>query len=161
MFNRSRDRRQLEKEILEQGRLPPGQSLTLKFPVLNYGPVPKYDLSEWDLRLWGEVEEEVRWSWEEVQELPRTKVRMDIHCVTRWSKFDTLWEGVSVRALIEQGFIQTKPEAAFVIQHAEYGYTANLPLEVVLQENFLLATLDDIGLNVIAGQGMLTRFYPG
>ncbi len=65
---------------------------------------------------------------------------MDLHCVTRWSKFDTVWEGVSVRTLVEQGLIQPEPTAKFVMQHAEFGYTTNLPLEVVLQENFLLAT---------------------
>jgi DMSO/TMAO reductase YedYZ molybdopterin-dependent catalytic subunit len=65
---------------------------------------------------------------------------MDVHCVTRWSKFDTQWEGVSVRALLDQGLIQLKPEVRYVLQVAEFGYTANLPLEVVLQDNFLLAT---------------------
>jgi len=65
---------------------------------------------------------------------------MDIHCVTRWSKFDTLWEGVSVRDLVDQGYIKLKPTAKYVMQHAEYGFTVNLPLEVVLQDNFLLAT---------------------
>jgi DMSO/TMAO reductase YedYZ molybdopterin-dependent catalytic subunit len=65
---------------------------------------------------------------------------MDIHCVTRWSKFDTQWEGVSVRILVENGLIKPKPQASFVMQHAEYGFTANLPLEVVLADNFLMAT---------------------
>jgi DMSO/TMAO reductase YedYZ molybdopterin-dependent catalytic subunit len=65
---------------------------------------------------------------------------MDLHCVTRWSKVDTLWEGVSLRALVEQGLLKLKPSARHVLQHAEYGFTVNLPLEVVLQDNFLLAT---------------------
>jgi DMSO/TMAO reductase YedYZ molybdopterin-dependent catalytic subunit len=65
---------------------------------------------------------------------------MDIHCVTRWSKFDTEWEGVSVRSLIESGIVSLQPTAEYVLQHAEYGFTANLPLEIVLQDNFLLAT---------------------
>ncbi len=73
-------------------------------------------------------------------QLPRTKLAMDIHCVTRWSKFDTTWEGVSVRTLIDQGLIKLKPTARHVLQHAEYGFTVNLSLEVVLQDNFLLAT---------------------
>ncbi len=123
-----------------QGRLPPGQSLTQKFPVLHYGPVPPFDPQSWDFRVFGEVEEEVRWTWNEFQELPRTRIQMDIHCVTRWSKFDTLWEGVSVRQLVDQGIIKPRPSARFVIQHAEYGFTANLPLSAVLQETFLLAT---------------------
>lgn len=133
-------RKQEEERIRREGRLPPGQSLTQKFPVLHYGPVPPFDPATWNFRIWGEVEEEITWTWEEFQKLPRTKVVMDIHCVTRWSKFDTEWEGVSVKTLVEQGILKIKPSARFVIQHAEYGFTANLPLEVVLQENFLLAT---------------------
>ncbi|HEY57617.1 MAG TPA: sulfite oxidase-like oxidoreductase [Anaerolineae bacterium] len=134
------DHRALEERLRREGRLPPGQSLTLKFPVLHYGPIPPFDPATWDFRIWGEVEEPVRWTWEEFQQLPRTRVVMDIHCVTRWSKFETVWEGVSVRTLVEQGYIKLKPTARYVIQHAEYGFTANLPLEVVLQDNFLLAT---------------------
>lgn len=134
------DRRALEERMRREGRLPPGQSLTLKFPVLHYGPIPPFDPATWTFRIWGEVEEPVEWTWEEFQHLPRTRVVMDIHCVTRWSKFDTVWEGVSVRTLVEQGFIKLKPTARYVIQHAEYGFTANLPLEVVMQDNFLLAT---------------------
>lgn len=134
------DRRNQEDKVREEGRLPPGQSLTQKFPVLHYGPVPTFNPAAWDFRVWGEVEEEKRWSWDEFNQLPRTKLHMDIHCVTRWSKFDTDWEGVSVKTLVEQGFFKIKPTATHVMQHAEYGFTVNLPLEVVLQENFLLAT---------------------
>jgi DMSO/TMAO reductase YedYZ molybdopterin-dependent catalytic subunit len=140
MFNSIFRRREDEKKYAEQGRLPPGQSLTQKFPVLHYGPVPRFDPATWDLRAWGEVEEEVRWTWDEFQKLPRSKVNMDLHCVTRWSKFDTEWEGVSVRTLVDQGLIKLKPAARYVLQHAEYGFTVNLPLEIVLAENFLLAT---------------------
>lgn len=122
------------------GRLPPGQSLTMKFPVLHYGPVPGFDLGNWDFRVYGEVENEAHWTWDEFQKLPTTQIEMDIHCVTRWSKFDTLWEGVSVRHLIDLGMIKLKPEAKYVIQHAEYGYTTNLSLELALQDSFLLAT---------------------
>lgn len=129
-----------EDRLRNEGRLPPGQSLTLKFPVLHYGPVPDFNPATWDFRIWGEVKEEVRWTWDEFNSLPRTSIVMDIHCVTRWSKFDTQWEGVSVRTLVEQGFISILPTAKYVMQHAEYGFTANLPLEIVLQDNFLLAT---------------------
>jgi DMSO/TMAO reductase YedYZ molybdopterin-dependent catalytic subunit len=86
------------------------------------------------------VEEDRVWTWEEFNRLPRTRVKMDIHCVTRWSKADTAWEGVLVRSLVASGLIKPKAGAAHVMQHAEYGFTVNLPLEVVLQENFLLAT---------------------
>lgn len=129
-----------EEKVKKEGRLPPGQSLTQKFPVLHYGAVPPFDPQTWDFRVWGAVETPLRLTWEEFEQLPRTTLKMDIHCVTRWSKFDTTWEGVSVKAMIDSGLIRLKPEAKFVIQHAEYGYTSNLPLEIVLQENFLLAT---------------------
>ena len=133
-------RREEEERVREERRLPPGQSLTQKFPVLHYGPVPPFEPATWDLRVWGEVETVMRWTWDEFQKLPRTKLDMDIHCVTRWSKFDTQWEGVSVRMLVEQGLIVPKPSANYVLQHAEYGFTVNLPLEIVLADNFLLAT---------------------
>jgi DMSO/TMAO reductase YedYZ molybdopterin-dependent catalytic subunit len=134
------DRRKEEERIRTEGRLPTGQSLTLKFPVLHYGPVPPFNAATWDYRVWGEVEEEKTWGWNEFNQLPRTKIQMDIHCVTRWSKIDTAWEGVSVRTMVEQGLIKIKPSAKYVMQHAEYGFTVNLPLEVVLADNFLLAT---------------------
>ena len=134
------NRKSMEDLIHQQGRLPPGQSLTQKFPVLHYGPVPIFNPAAWDFRVWGEVEEERRWTWDEFLQLPRTELKMDIHCVTRWSKFDTVWSGVSVRALVEAGLIRPKAGAKFVLQHAEFGFTANLPIEVVLAENFLLAT---------------------
>jgi DMSO/TMAO reductase YedYZ molybdopterin-dependent catalytic subunit len=133
-------RREEEDRLQKEGRLPPGQSLTQKFPVLHYGPVPGFNPATWDLHLWGEVKEEVKWNWDEFNQLPRTKITMDIHCVTRWSKFDTVWEGVSLRTLIDQNFVEILPSARYVLQHAEYGFTVNLPLEVILQDNFLLAT---------------------
>ncbi len=134
------DRRKEEERVRKEGRLPPGQSLTLKFPVLHYGPVPHFNPATWDFRVWGLVEQEKSWTWDEFNQLPRTRLKMDIHCVTRWSKFDTLWEGVSVKTMVANGLFKIKPEATHVMQHAEYGFTVNLPLEVVLQDNFLLAT---------------------
>jgi DMSO/TMAO reductase YedYZ molybdopterin-dependent catalytic subunit len=134
------NRRKEEERLRNENRLPPGQSLTLKFPVLHYGPVASFNPATWDFRVWGEVENEARWNWDEFNRLPRTRVTIDLHCVTRWSKADTVWEGVSVRRLVEQGLIKLKPSAQFVMQHAEFGFTVNLPLAVVLQDNFLLAT---------------------
>ncbi|HTP02573.1 MAG TPA: sulfite oxidase-like oxidoreductase [Anaerolineales bacterium] len=134
------DRRKEEHRMISEGRLPPGQSLTLKFPVLHYGPVPRFNAATWDFRVWGEVEQEKQWTWDEFNRLPRSMIQMDIHCVTRWSKFDTVWEGVSVKRLAEEGLIRIKPAATHVMQHAEYGFTVNLPLEAVLQEGFLMAT---------------------
>ena len=129
-----------EQQVKSEGRLPPGQALTNKFPVLHYGPVPKFNPATWDFRVYGLVEEEKRWTWEEFNQLPRRKIKMDIHCVTRWSKFDTEWEGVSVKDMVEQGLIALKPGARFVMQHCEYGFTVNVPLSVVLSDVFLLAT---------------------
>lgn len=123
-----------------RGRLPPGQLLTRRFPVLHYGPVPRFDPASWIFRVWGEVETPLQLTWQEFDALPKTKLIMDIHCVTTWSKLDTEWEGVSLATLINLGLVKPTPEAAFVIQHAEFGFTANLPLQVVLADNFLLAT---------------------
>ena len=140
MFNSFFRRREDEERFEQAGRLPPGQSLTQRFPVLHYGPVPRFNPATWDFRIWGELEQEVRWTWDEFQQLPRQKLTMDIHCVTRWSKFDTEWEGVALRTLVDQGLFKVKPTAKHVLQHAEYGFTTNLSLEVALGENFLLAT---------------------
>ena len=140
MFNNIFRRKDDENRFKSEGRLPPGQSVTERFPVLHYGPVPSFKPQTWDFTISGEVESPLRLTWEEFQKLPRTTVVMDIHCVTRWSKFDTVWEGVAVRTLIDQGLVRLKPEAKYVLQVAEYGFTANIPLEVAMQENFLLAT---------------------
>jgi len=133
-------RKNEEEQMRSEGRLPPGQALTQKFPVLHYGPVPAFNPETWSFRFWGELEEEKRFSWQEFSELPRQKIVMDIHCVTRWSKFDTEWEGVSICDLVGQKILKLKPSARFVVEHAELDFTTNLPLEVVLAENFLLAT---------------------
>jgi DMSO/TMAO reductase YedYZ molybdopterin-dependent catalytic subunit len=140
MLNDFMDRKRREEEVKAEGRLPPGQSLTQKFPVLHYGSVPNYNLKTWTFRVFGLVEEEKSWTWEEFNKLPRRKVTMDIHCVTRWSKFDTAWEGVHLKDLIDGGFIKLKPEAKYCIQHCEYGFTVNVPVSVLESDNFLLAT---------------------
>ncbi len=141
MWNDFKDRREAEGQIKKDGRLPPGQSLTLKFPVLHYGPVPHYpNLDKWVFRITGLVEEEQTWNWVQFNQLPRRKITLDLHCVTRWSKFDMEWEGVHLHDLIEAGLLKIKPEAKFCIQHCEYGYTTNTSLDAVLSENFLLAT---------------------
>ncbi|MGV8026053.1 MAG: molybdopterin-dependent oxidoreductase [Anaerolineaceae bacterium] len=134
------DRKELEKEMQRENRLPPGQTLTLKFPVLHYGPVPAFDPQTWTFHIFGEVQEEKTWSWEAFQQLPRVQVNFDLHCVTRWSKFNTHWEGIQIKTLLDEKIILPKPGADYVIQHAENGFTANLPLEIVASETFLLAT---------------------
>lgn len=119
------------------GRVPPGQHLTQKFPVLHYGSVPSVDLATWDFRVFGEVDNPFRLTWAEFGALPRTALTADIHCVTRWSKLDTHWEGVSIRTMLEMA--RVRPSAAFVVGHAERGYTANLPLGVLDDEDVILA----------------------
>jgi len=90
-------RRDEEQRMKAEGRLPRGQSLTLKFPVLHYGPVPAIDPAAWSLAVFGEVEREMRWTWDEFRQIPTAEVHTDIHCVTGWSKFDTVWEGPRLR----------------------------------------------------------------
>jgi DMSO/TMAO reductase YedYZ molybdopterin-dependent catalytic subunit len=140
MINGFFQRKEDEVNYRKEGRLPPGQAITKKFPVLHYGPVPRFDAATWTFKVWGEVEEPVTLSWNDFEQLPRTRITMDLHCVTAWSKLDTQWEGVSVKSLVESGIIRLLPSARYVLQHAEYGFTANLPIEVVMQDNFLLAT---------------------
>ncbi len=133
-------RKEQEESVKKMGRLPPGQALTQKFPVLHYGPVPPFNPATWNFKVFGLVEEEKVWTWDEFNKLPRRKIQMDIHCVTRWSKFDTTWEGVHLKDLIDQGFIKPKPEAKFIMQHCEYNFTVNVPIEVALSDVFLMAT---------------------
>jgi DMSO/TMAO reductase YedYZ molybdopterin-dependent catalytic subunit len=131
------NRRKEEERLKAEKRVPPGQSVTQKFPVLHYGPVPAFNESTWDLRVFGEIENEKRWTWAEFQELPTVQVKVDIHCVTRWSKFDTVWEGPLFRDFVQ--LFGLKPTVKYVIAHAEYGFTTNLPLEAMLEDNVLLA----------------------
>jgi len=90
------------------GMLPPGQSLTSRFPILQYGSIPEFNPCTWDFHIWGAVEEPVVWTWDQVMGLPRIKRRLDLHCVTTWSKLDTAWEGISLKMLIEDGWIKPK-----------------------------------------------------
>src|SRR5690606_3744034 len=120
IFDDILSRRREEERIKAEGRLPPGQSLTQKFPVLHYGPTPGFDEATWDLRVFGEVEKEMRWTWQEFQALPTKTLTTDIHCVTRWSKFDTVWEGVPFKEFVK--LFGLKPTAKYVIAHCEYGY---------------------------------------
>lgn len=130
-------RREKEKEMRAAGRLPDGQSLTEKFPVLTYGPTPRFNPKTWDLRVFGAVEAEKRWRWDDLLTLPSRQIVVDIHCVTRWSKFDTTWEGIMFRDFLRE-FALTD-EARYVIAHCDYGYTTNLPLETMLDDDVMLA----------------------
>lgn len=125
----------------QEPRLPPGQILTEKWPVLHHGAMPKVNLDTWDLRVFGLVASDVRWTWDEFKALPRVQVESDIHCVTRWSRYDNLWEGVSVHEIFRH--VTPDPGAAFVVLHAEGGYVTNLPLSELLQDEVLLADTHD------------------
>ncbi len=121
----------------QRRRTPPGQYLSEKWPVLHYGSVPRTDLATWDFKVWGEVEQPLDLSWVEFQALPRKTVHCDIHCVTRWSKLDTEFGGVPIQAILERAGL--KPSARFVVAHCEQGYTTNLPLTVLDDDDVLLA----------------------
>jgi DMSO/TMAO reductase YedYZ molybdopterin-dependent catalytic subunit len=137
MLDDIKNRRKQEELVKKEGRLPPGQSLTTKFPVLHYGPTPSFDEAKWDLHVFGEVQNEKRWNWKEFQQLPTVKITTDIHCVTRWSKFDTEWEGVLFRDFIK--LFGVTDNARFVIAHCEYGYTTNTPMDIMMDDDVLLA----------------------
>jgi len=134
-------RSKAEKKVIEAGydpaRLPPGQYLTEKWPVLHAGSIPAIDLATWDLRVWGEVEQELRLTWAELQALPSVEVTQDIHCVTRWSKFDMTFKGVRWSEV--ETLIRPKPSARYAIAHAEQGFTANVPVSFLRNERALLA----------------------
>jgi DMSO/TMAO reductase YedYZ molybdopterin-dependent catalytic subunit len=121
----------------DPGRLPPGQYLTEKWPVLHAGEVADVDLATWELKVWGEVEEPLTLAYDELRALPATTVTTDIHCVTRWSRFDASFTGVHWRELAAR--CRPKASARFVIAHAEAGFTANVPLAAIEDAQALVA----------------------
>ncbi len=125
----------------QQQRVPPGQYVTEKWPVLHYGSVPRVDLATWDFKVWGEVKQPFAFDWAEFQEMPRKSIHTDIHCVTRWSRFGVTFEGVHWSALEE--LAEPKPSARFVVAHSEQGYTANVPIASLRDPLALLATHAD------------------
>jgi DMSO/TMAO reductase YedYZ molybdopterin-dependent catalytic subunit len=132
-----RGKRQAEKLGIDPARVPPGQYLTERFPVLTVGPNPKYDLETWDFRVFGEVESPIRLSWAELMELPQRDVVTDIHCVTRWSKLDTVWRGVPVSEVLDRA--RVKPAGTHVMAYSDGGYTTNIPLAALRADDVLLA----------------------
>ena len=129
-----------DKDREEWGdRLPPGQKVAKDWPVLTYGGVPRVKLEDWRLRVFGLVEQELEWNWDQFAALPRTKVHTDIHCVTTWSKMDTNFEGLAIKDLMTH--LRPKPEAEAVMAHCYGGYTTNLTLEDFLHEGNLLADM--------------------
>jgi DMSO/TMAO reductase YedYZ molybdopterin-dependent catalytic subunit len=137
LFPADGNRKQLENQARAEGRLPPGQSLTLKWPVLHYGSVPRFDESAWDFRISGEVISPLRLTWEEFRALPRVQVASDFHCVTRWSRLDNIWSGILFTEVLK--LVQPAPSARHVLVLAEEGYTSNIPLSDLLHSNVLFA----------------------
>lgn len=126
-------------------RLPPGQIATTKFPVVHTGTVPKINLSDWDLHVFGAVNNEICLTWDELVSLPKVQYTSDIHCVTTWSRLNNHWEGVSVRDLVQQADVI--PEARYAIVYGEQGYSVSLRINDLLREGVMLAYKHD-------GQGL-------
>ena len=122
-------------------RIPPGQTVTTKWPVLTYGRTPRFDPARWTFRCFGAVEQEVAWTWPEFLALPRVTITSDVHCVTRWSKLENRWEGVHIREIISR--VRLRPQAKFVMLHADPDYTTNLALDDLDDDDVLLALRHD------------------
>jgi DMSO/TMAO reductase YedYZ molybdopterin-dependent catalytic subunit len=134
---RSKAEQKVREKGYEPARLPPGQYLTEKWPVLHAGDVPRVDLATWDFKVCGEVESPLTLTLDELMELPATEVTIDIHCVTRWSRFDTTFKGVHWSDLAER--VKPKPGARYVVAHAEQGFTSNMPVAALEDEDALVA----------------------
>jgi DMSO/TMAO reductase YedYZ molybdopterin-dependent catalytic subunit len=137
MFESSIERKQKEEQMKKEGRLPPHQVATLKWPVLHIGEVPKFEPDTWDFRAFGLVEKPRTWTYEEFMNLPKIQVASDFHCVTRWSRFDNLWEGIAFKEVFNRS--KVKSEATHVMVHGDYSYTTNVPLVDLLKDNVLFA----------------------
>jgi DMSO/TMAO reductase YedYZ molybdopterin-dependent catalytic subunit len=137
LFGEFGERRELEKRAKAEGRLPPGQSLTLKWPVLHNGSTRLFDAAKWDFKISGEVEEPKRLTWNEFRALPQTETTSDFHCVTRWSRLDNHWKGVLFTEVMKLVKPKTAAQCASVL--AEEGYTANIPLAGLLRPTVLFA----------------------
>ena len=131
-----RNRKEVEEKGYDPSRLPPGQYLTERFPVLHVGDVPTYAPGEWNLTIGGLVDNPFALTFEELTALTSVTLTTDIHCVTKWSKFDTVWRGVKLKDILDRAGIQS--DATHVMGHAEYGYTANLPLEDALLDESMV-----------------------
>jgi DMSO/TMAO reductase YedYZ molybdopterin-dependent catalytic subunit len=137
IFGEISERKKLERMMRDAGRLPPGQSLTLKWPVLHVGSVPRLDPARWDFQIKGLVEEPVRLTWGGFMRLPMTEIMADMHCVTRWSRFDVRWEGVPFAEVAK--LVKLKPEAKHAMILADQGYTSNIPLADLMRPTTIFA----------------------
>src|SRR6185436_9562435 len=140
---RGKAERKMREAGYDPARLPPGQYVTEKWPVLHAGSVATYpaDLAGWDFRVSGEVDNPVTLTWAQLNELPRVEVTQDIHCVTRWSRFDTRFAGIPWTAVAD--LVRPRAGARFAIAHAEAGFTTNVPLGFLDREGAILATHAD------------------
>ena len=132
-----RNRKEVARRGYDVARLPPGQYLTDRFPVLHVGDIPDYEPGEWDLSVTGLVDAPFTIGLDELQAMPSITMTVDIHCVTKWSKFDMGWTGVRVSDLFARAGVQ--PDARFVVEHAEFGYTTNLPLADITTPQSIVA----------------------
>ena len=121
--------------------VPPGQFVTEKFPVLTYGSIPKIDMDTWQFRVFGLVDEEVTLDWRKFNDVGKLTIDAEFHCVTQWSKLQNTWEGVPFNDLAK--LVKPRPEAKFVMIHCYGGYTTNLPLDVVADDDVLFAYKHD------------------
>ena len=132
-----RNRQETVAKGFDARRLPPGQYLTDRFPVLHVGDIPTYAPGQWDLKIFGLVDREITLNLDDLRALPSVSLTFDIHCVTKWSKFDTTWTGVRVRDLF--ALVGVHAEATHVMEHAEFGYTTNVPLADITTDEALIA----------------------
>jgi DMSO/TMAO reductase YedYZ molybdopterin-dependent catalytic subunit len=146
-YLRGEDARQLlQRKMKQQGRLPPGQAATIKWPVLHTGDVPKFDEKTWDFKVGGLVEAPLELGWKAFLALPQRDAVSDFHCVTKWSTFDNRWSGVPFREILTR--VRPKPEARYVMALGQvgptrYGYTTNIPLADLDRDDVLLVLRHD------------------
>ena len=132
-----RNRQGISSRGLDASRLPPGQYLMDRFPVLHVGEIPDYQPGQWSLDIFGLVDQPFTLTLDELKALPSVSLTFDIHCVTKWSKFDTTWQGVRVKDLLDLAGVQSG--ATHVMEHAEFGYTTNVPLADITTDEALVA----------------------
>ena len=141
IFGRDTDLATQEKLPDGKERLPAGQYLTKKWPILTYEATPKFDAAAYRFKVFGAVEQPFELTWEELRALPRVQLTADFHCVTTWSRYDNAWEGVHIREILQRA--QPRPEAAFVMVHSWSGYTTNLPLADLDDDDVVIAFSHD------------------
>ena len=141
LFGREPDPATQEKLPNGKDRLPAGQYLTRKWPILTYEPTPRFNAETYRFKVWGAVENPIELNWQELLALPRVQLTADFHCVTTWSRYDNAWEGVSAHEILQR--VQPKPEAKYVMAHSFTSYTTNMPLADFDDDDVLIAFKHD------------------